>query len=39
VLLSQDDVALLKAFDGDGDGSLTAREMDQAQAAFNARAE
>lgn len=37
VLLSQDDVALLKAFDGDGDGSLSACEMDLAQAAFNAR--
>jgi hypothetical protein len=37
VLLSQADVALIKAFDRDGDGRLTADEMELAQAAFKAQ--
>jgi hypothetical protein len=38
VVLSQDDLSLIKAFDGDGDGVLSEKEMDLAQAAFRARA-
>jgi hypothetical protein len=38
VVLSQDDLSLIKAFDRDGDGVLSEKEMDLAQAAFRARA-
>lgn len=34
--MSQADVDFIKCFDGDKDGSLTAQELQLAQAAFNA---
>lgn len=36
VILSSEDLEILKAFDRDGDGRLSADEMELAQAAFNA---